>query len=119
MKVGREVHTIGLFADDVICYLEDPDTCISILIGQLETFGFCSGLKLNLTKTHILTFNYHPPKHVRLKYNLNWNATKIEHLGVTLTRRMDEIYTANYNKVGKEIRNDLARWPVLPLDSGS
>uniref|UniRef100_A0A671XN45 Reverse transcriptase domain-containing protein n=1 Tax=Sparus aurata TaxID=8175 RepID=A0A671XN45_SPAAU len=118
IKVGRNVHTIGLFADDVICYLEDPDTCIPILINQLEEFGFYSGYKLNLTKTQILTFNCHPPKHIQSKYNLNWNATKMKYLGVTLTRRIDEIYEANYIKVDKEIRNDLDRWTVLPLDIG-
>uniref|UniRef100_A0A3Q0RMJ3 Reverse transcriptase domain-containing protein n=1 Tax=Amphilophus citrinellus TaxID=61819 RepID=A0A3Q0RMJ3_AMPCI len=49
IKIGEEKHTIALFADDVVCFLKDPDTGIPILINLLETFGFCSGYKLNLT----------------------------------------------------------------------
>lgn len=100
IKVGGEEHAIGLFADDVI---QDPDTSIPILINQLETFRFCSGYKLNLTKTQVLIFNYSPSKNIQLKYNLNWRATKMKYLGVTLTQRTDEIYEANYIKMDKEI----------------
>ena len=32
IKVGNEEHIIGLFADDAICYLEDLNTCLCILI---------------------------------------------------------------------------------------
>lgn len=81
-------------------------------------FGFCSGYKLNLTKTQILTFNYTPSKNIQLKYNLNWRTTKMKYLGVTLTRKADELYEANYIQMDKEIRNDLDRWAVLPLDIG-
>ena len=61
--------------NDVICYLEDPDTCILILINQLETFGLCSGYKLNLTKTQILTFNYHHPQThtIKIQFELECN----------------------------------------------
>ena len=43
----------------------------------------------------------------------------MEYLGVILTCRIDEIYKANNVKVDKEIRYDLDRWAVLPLDMGS
>lgn len=76
IKVGNEEHIIGLFADDVICYLEDPDTCLPISTSQLEMFGFYSGYRLNLAKTQILTLNYLPSKNIQQKYNLNWSATK-------------------------------------------
>lgn len=49
ISVGNEEHVIGLYADDVICYLEDTDTCLPILTNQFEMFGFY----LNLAKTPI------------------------------------------------------------------
>lgn len=119
IKVGNEEHIIGLFADDVICYLEDPDTCLPILINQLEMFGFYSRYRLNLAKTQILTLNYLPSKTIQQKYNLNWSATKMKYLGVTLTRGIDELYEASYIKVDKDIRNDIERLAVLSLDFSS
>ena len=116
VEIGGEEHTIGLFADDVVCFLEDPDTCIPILINQLEMFGFCSGYNLNLAKTQILTFNYSPSKIIQKKHNLNWQATKMKYLGVTLTQNTDDLYEANYVKLDK---GDLDRWAILPLDIGS
>lgn len=119
IRVGNEVHIIGLFADDVVCYLEDPDTCLPILISQLETFGFYSGYKLNLAKTQLLTLNYLPSKTVQQKYKLNWNAATMKYLGVTLTKGIEDLYEANYVKVDKSIRNDVERWSVLSLDFSS
>lgn len=43
----------------------------------------------------------------------------MKYLGVTLTQKADELHEANYIKMDKEIRNDLDRWAVLPLDFGS
>jgi len=103
----------------VICYLGDPDACLPILINQLEAFGFHSGYKLNFAKTQILTLNYLPSKNIQQKYNLNWNATTMKYLGVTLTRGMDDLYENNYVKMDKSIINDVVRWNVLSLDFSS
>ena len=119
IKVGNEDHTIGLFADDVICYLKDPDTCLPVLINQLEIFGFYSGYKLNLAKTQILTLNYSPSKTIQQNYKLNWKSTSMKYLGVTITRGMDDLYEANFVKIDKTIKNDINRWAVLSLDFSS
>lgn len=119
IEVGEEEHIIGLFADDVVCFLEEPDICIPVLIDQLETFGFYSGYKLNLTKTQILPFNYLPSKFIQQKYQLNWRATKMKYLGVTLTQNTEDLYEHNYVKLDKEIKSDFDRWALLPLDIGS
>lgn len=117
--VREEEHIIGLFADEVICYLEDPDKCLPILTNQLQMFGFCSGYTLNLTKTQVLIINYHPSKNIQQIYHLNWSSKKIDYFGVTLTSGIDKLYKANYTKVDQDIRNDIERWTVLPLDLSS
>lgn len=117
--VGDEEHIIGLFADDVICFLEDPDICIPILIKQLDIFGFYSGYKHNLNKTQILTFNYLPSKTIKQKYNLNWRATKMKYFEVTLSQNVEDLYKLNYVNLDKEIKRDLDRWATLPSDIGA
>lgn len=98
IRIENEEHIIGLFADDVICYLEDPDICLPILINLLETFGFYSGYKLNLAKTQILTLNFSPGLNLKQKLNFNWKSTSMKYLGVTLTRKLEELHEANYVK---------------------
>uniref|UniRef100_A0A3Q2ZLE5 Reverse transcriptase domain-containing protein n=2 Tax=Kryptolebias marmoratus TaxID=37003 RepID=A0A3Q2ZLE5_KRYMA len=119
IDIYNETHTIGLFADDVICYLSDPENSLPCLINQLETFGFYSGYKLNLKKTQVLTFGYTPSETIRQNYNLNWNSNMMTYLGIKLTKNMDDLYKANFIGVDQEIRRDIRRWDVLTLDFSS
>lgn len=37
------------------------------------------------------------------------------YLGVTITKRVDDLYKANYIKVDEDTVRDMERWAVLPL----
>lgn len=110
---------MGLFADDVICYLTDPEKSFPTLIHNLEMYGFYSGYKLNLAKTQILAMNYSPSESVRRRYNLKWDSNNIPYLRVTLTKTLDKLYDVNITKVDEEIRSDVKRWECLILDFSS
>lgn len=79
-------HRIGLFADDVIVYLEQPDKSLPALMKLLEPYGHLSGYKINDTKTQILTFNYTPSKEVQESFHFNWNLKKMKYSGITITK---------------------------------
>ena len=81
-------HKVGLFADDVIAFLERPGESLPELLDLLNTYGQLSGYKINITKTQVLTINYTPTKEIREKFNLNWNLKKINYLGVEVTRNI-------------------------------
>ena len=115
---GRE-HKVGLFADDVIVYLQNPDLCLPKLMGLLEDYGWYSGYKLNITKTQILSINYSPVQEIRETYRLKWNLKTIKYLGVNITKKRDELYDANYTPINQEIKRDLDRWTLLCLDFSS
>ena len=116
VNIGGEDHIIGLFADDVIAFLEQPDVCFPNLMNLLDTYGYYSGYKVNVTKTQILSLNYSPSQQIRHAYNLKWNSKTMTYLGVTITKTFSNLFEANYNKIDDNIRKDVERWSTLPLD---
>lgn len=81
---GKE-HKIGLFVDDVVAYLEQPNKSLPVLMNLLEKYGYLLGYKINVSKTQILTLNYTPSKEVQESFQFNWNIKKIKYLGVIFT----------------------------------
>ena len=96
MTIGGEEHKIGLFADDILIFLTQPNEGFPKIIRLLETYGKYSGYKINVLKTQILTINYSPSQEIKDAYKLNGNAKSIKYLGVNVTKSIDKLYDANY-----------------------
>lgn len=94
-----EEEQIGLFADDIIVYLQNPDQSFPKLVQILKDFGKFSGYKLNITKTPILCINYRPAELIRQEYKLTWDSEQIKYLGVNLTKDFSTLYEVNYGKM--------------------
>ena len=112
-------HKIGLFADDVVAYLERPSESFPALMNLLEEYGYYSGYKLNVTKTQILAINYTPTPELKKKYKIKWNSETIRYLGVNITKGAWKLYTANYIQINQELRRDIERWSTLQFDLSS
>ena len=56
--IGDTQHEIGLYADDILVTLTNPNASLPKLLSLLKEFGSYSSYKLNLHKS--LTFNYKP-----------------------------------------------------------
>jgi hypothetical protein len=56
----------GGYADDIYAIIKDNNESLQQLFNEYETFGRCSGLLLNATKTEILPINS-----LTLNYNIN------------------------------------------------
>ena len=52
-NIGEETTKLSLFADDMTCFLRDKESHTS-LFAILESFGSCSGLRVNHEKTEII-----------------------------------------------------------------
>lgn len=68
IKIAQEDHIKGLLADDIITYLQNPNTTLPKLMTTLEDYGLMSDYKLNVTKIQVLSINYSPSKAIRQKY---------------------------------------------------
>ena len=119
VKVNGTEHKIGLFADDVVAYLERPSESFPALMNLLEEYGYYSGYKLNVTKTQILAINYTPTPELKKKYKIKWNSETIRYLGVNITKGAWKLYTANYIQINQELRRDIERWSTLQFDLSS
>ena len=119
INIKGQEHTISLFADDILIYLDRPNTNFIQLMHLIDEFGIHSGYKINVNKTQILTFNYTPSLEIKKTYQLKWHAKTIKYLGVTLTKRLSDLYKANYDQIHLQISRDIERWTTLLLDLNS
>jgi len=76
ITVAKDEHKLGLFADDIIIYLSNPDYTIAKLFTILKDFGGKSGYKLNISKTQVLCIKYRPADSIRRAYKLKWDSEK-------------------------------------------
>uniref|UniRef100_A0A1A8PUF6 Reverse transcriptase domain-containing protein n=2 Tax=Nothobranchius rachovii TaxID=451742 RepID=A0A1A8PUF6_9TELE len=116
VTIANTEHKIGLFADDIIIYLRNPDTTLPKLMKTLTEFGELSGYQLNITKTQVLTFNYSPSKAIRNDYKMNWDSKKLKYLGVVVSRDLANLERLNFDKMINSIQEDLRCWGRLLLD---
>lgn len=114
--VAGEQYKICAYADDILLTLSDPDTCLPKLLSLLKIFGSLSGYKLNLNKTQTLTFNYTPQQNIHRMSQFKWKGTVVKYLGIQLPKDLSRIYDHNYTSVTVEIKNDLNRWSLLPMN---
>lgn len=75
-------YKVGLYADDVLITLTNPEISLPNLFSLLKTFGMYSGYKLNLQKTQILLYNYRPSQDIQKIAKFNWSNTSIKYLGI-------------------------------------
>ena len=119
IRIAQQEHKIGLFADDIITYIQNPESSLPKLFTILNKFGEKSGYKLNITKTQVLCINYSPSKLLKKKFKLKWDLESIKYLGVKLVIDLKGLFMANYPNLNSNIKRDLAQWSLLPMDFSS
>uniref|UniRef100_A0A669DS28 Reverse transcriptase domain-containing protein n=1 Tax=Oreochromis niloticus TaxID=8128 RepID=A0A669DS28_ORENI len=116
IMIRGEEHKTCMFADDVLLFITNPESSLFKLMALLKVYNQYSGYKLNIQKTQSLTFNYTPLPETKKKFNFKWDSPTIKYLGVNLTKDMSKLYENNYGPINKEIKSDMSRWSLLPLD---
>lgn len=119
INLATEEHKIGLFADDIITYLKNPDVTIPRLLTTLQNCGRMSGYKLNIKKTQVLCLNYLPNGKIRSNYKLKWETKWIKYLGVIIPQNLNDLYESNHCTLSDKIQKDITCWPTLILDFSS
>lgn len=60
ISIGEEEHKIGLFADDVIFFIKQPDITLPHLMTLLQLYGKLAGSKINISKRRYLHLTINP-----------------------------------------------------------
>lgn len=67
IKIKDQEYKLLAFHDDLAVVLEEPEECFESLKNVIEDYGEVAGMKINLSKTKILTKNMKEPQMEELK----------------------------------------------------
>ena len=111
---GRE-HKLACYADDILIYLGQPTYCLPKLMQSFEQYGQLSGYKINVNKTQLLSYNYNPPGEIISRYPLRWQTESFKYLGINIPKDLTRLSDCNYLPLHKNIKEDIARWNLMPF----
>ncbi|XP_062814144.1 probetacellulin isoform X1 [Anolis carolinensis] len=115
-RIRKEEFKVRAFVDDLICIIENPQEIIQRWMTKIEDYGKVSGLKINKTKTMILTKNVSKKGQDKIKEITGLQVTnKIKYLGITLTAKNAQLLKNNYETKWKEIKKEMENWKHLNL----
>ena len=105
------------YADDILIYLAQPTHSLPKLMQAFEQYGQLSGYTINMSKTQILSYNYCPPREIKSSYPLTWQTESFKYLGINLPKDLTKLSEYNYSPIHKKIKDDIARWNLIPFFS--
>ena len=99
---------ITMLADDTTLFLAD-DQSLQVALGSLEEFHFCSGLKLNKTKTEAVQLGVTRDPDA-IKYGVKWVEGSFKSLGITFGFNKKNVETENFTTRIDKAKNLLRIW---------
>lgn len=112
---GMIQHKLALFADDILLFIEHPMDSISELLNTLNKYSEVSGYKVNTKNSEAMIISGEWPQQLDGLVSFRKSKHGFRYLGVILTPKPVQLYPSNYNKLVKEINQDISRWDVLSL----
>uniref|UniRef100_R4G9D8 Reverse transcriptase domain-containing protein n=1 Tax=Anolis carolinensis TaxID=28377 RepID=R4G9D8_ANOCA len=111
LRIRKQNYKLRVYADDVVCIIENPIKNINLWIDRIEEFGKLAGFKLNKQKTKILTKNINGEKKELLQMKSGIKIeSKVKYLGVTQASSNAKLLKNNYEQLWIKIKKDLDKW---------
>ena len=100
----------------MILYIENPKDTIAKLLELISEFSKVTGYKINTHKslTFLYTDNEKSEREIKESTPFTIATKRIKYLGINLPKETKELYTENYNKLMKEIKDGINRWRDIP-----
>ncbi len=112
-KIHDHNHSISLYADDIILYLDHFDVSVSSIIKEFDNFSSLSGYKINWSKSALMPINNVKvnssiPSFIPIKESFIY-------LGITKYKNIHKIARDNFNNILVKVKNDIQRWKNLKV----
>ena len=100
----------------MILYMENPKDSTKKLLELIHEFGKVSGYKINAQKSDafLITNNEAAGREIKESIPFTVAPKTIKYLGINLTKEVKNLYTENYRKLMKEIKEDTKKWKKSP-----
>ncbi len=113
IKIHDHNHSISLYADDIILYLDHFDVSVSSVIKEFDNFSSLSGYKINWSKSALMPINnvkvnFSIPSFIPIKESFIY-------LGITIYKNIHKIARDNFNNILVKVKNDIQRWKNLKV----
>ncbi len=113
IKIHDHNHSISLYADDIILYLDHFDVSVSSIIKEFDNFSSLSGYKINWSKSALMPINNVKvnssiPSFIPIKESFIC-------LGITIYKNIHKIARDNFNNILVKVKNDIQRWKNLKV----
>ncbi len=113
IKIHDHNHSISLYADDIILYLDHFDVSVSSVIKEFDNFSSLSGYKINWGKSALMPINnvkvnFSIPSFIPIKESFIY-------LGITIYKNIHKIARDNFNNILVKVKNDIQRWKNLKV----
>ncbi len=97
IKIHDHNHSISLYADDIILYLDHFDVSVSSVIKEFDNFSSLSGYKINWSKSALMPINnvkvnFSIPSFIPIKESFIY-------LGITIYKNIHKIARDNFNNI--------------------
>lgn len=115
IELGDSIEQIGLYADDIILYMQDTQNTLMKAISIIDTFGQYSGLKINWQKSFLMPLNQELEMEERIDTPFRI-VDSFKFLGIYITRQPWDALTVNVNPLMEYIKSMLKRGRGLAMD---
>ena len=116
IQIGKEEVKLSLVANDMILYIENPKAATRKLLELINEFGNVAGYKINTQKSvaFLYTKNERSEREIKETIPLIIESKRIKCLGINLPKEAKDLYSENYKRLMKEIKDDTNRWRDIP-----
>lgn len=110
--IQPNTHKCGLFADNLLLFITSPVTSLPVVCKFLDEFSKVSGLQVNFAKFQAPNVSLQPSLVAQLKdsFKFEWSESTILYLGINLTPKFEQLYSANYPLTYQKLETDLKTW---------